>query len=486
MRLLHEYYQYYALYNYMRLCNNAHNLGAVMQDIFHTTITASDAATASAWNATIESYLDFSGSPVKKMQEISDPAFLRGPVFCAAMKLLSGVDPRGSSITQDVTAMRKAVAGSTPTEKQHAAAIEHMLQGEFSAAARTWDAVLADDPNDILAHKCAHETWFLVGDTVSMRAGSTAAIERLTADDPAFAIAAAQHGFALEETGDYAAAESWGRLALDMRPSDCWALHCLAHVYETQNRHHDALALFDAKKPFWTNQNLLNAHIWWHLALRQIEVGDFTDSLGIFDTALSEVPASDRFRLTDGTSLLWRLELAGVDVGDRWRLMAEKWARNAELHTNAFLDLHAALAFSRCPDSPAAEVFFDSLSASFDGDTSENAQTFQTVVKPLAQAFAQFRSNTLAASAQIEALLPQLHRIGGSIVQREIVERSYSSALLATGQAAKAEGWLAPKLDQHPNTPWVLRASADAAAAQGNLARETLLRRRSDLMFAEF
>ena len=457
-----------------------------MQDIFHTTITASDAATASAWNATIESYLDFSGSPVKKMQEISDPAFLRGPVFCAAMKLLSGVDPRGSSITQDVTAMRKAVAGSTPTEKQHAAAIEHMLQGEFSAAARTWDAVLADDPNDILAHKCTHETWFLVGDTGSMRTGTTAAIERLTVDDPAFAIAAAQHGFALEETGDYAAAESWGRLALDMRPSDCWALHCLAHVYETQNRHHDALALFDAKKPFWTNQNLLNAHIWWHLALRQIEAGNFTDSLGIFDTALSEVPASDRFRLTDGTSLLWRLELAGVDVGDRWHLMAEKWAKNAELHTNAFLDLHAALAFSRCPDSPAAEVFFDSLSASFDGDTSENAQTFHTVVKPLAQAFAQFRSNTLAASAQIEALLPQLHRIGGSIVQREIVERSYSSALLATGQAAKAEGWLAPKLDQHPNTPWVLRASADAAAAQGNLARETLLRRRSDLMFAAF
>lgn len=457
-----------------------------MKDAFDLDITATDAETCTVWNRSLASYLDFSGSPVSDLQVIEDPTFVMGPVFCAAMKLLSGLDPAGQSIGANIDAMRRAAQGATPREKAHVDAVELMLAGEFRAAANGWDAILVDHPNDAFAHKCSHETWFLLGDATSMRRATTAALERLSIDDAAFAIAAAQHGFALEENGQYAQAESWGRLALEMSPSDCWALHCLAHVFESQNRHHEALDLFDAKKPFWCEQNLLNAHIWWHLALRQIEAKDYDAALGIFDEALSDIPASNRYRLTDGTSLLWRLELAGIDVGRRWQLMADKWAKNATLHTNAFLDLHAALAFSRCPDIAASKVFFDSLDNSFPNETSETAGVFNDVLRPLVQAFSRLKANPMEASIQIEALLPRLHLIGGSIVQREIVERSYSSALLATGQAQKAQIWLEPKLQAHPNTSWLLRDAAQAAAARGDVAQETLYRRRADLMFAAY
>jgi tetratricopeptide (TPR) repeat protein len=457
-----------------------------MLDNFQTDVSMSGGDTLSAWHAAMADYLNFSGTPVGDLEAVNDNAFLLGPVFCAAMKLLSGMDPAGASVGKNIAAMRKALTRVPGAERGHAAAVEQMLLGNFSAAAHTWDTVLVDRPGDILAHKCSHEAWFLVGDAPAMLESTSAALSRIDTDHPAFAVAAAQHGFALEENGDYAAAESWGRLALEIAPSDCWALHCLAHVYETQNRHSDAMALLDAKKPFWSEQNLLNAHIWWHLALRQIEIGDFASALSVFDAHLSDVAASNRFRLTDGTSLLWRLELAGVDVGARWMMMAEKWAQNVTLHTNAFLDMHAALAFSRCPDVPASQVFFDSLDTAFEGSADENAETFHTVVKPLVRAFSRYSTNPLAASSEIEVLLPDLHRLGGSIVQREIVERSYSSALLATGQYAKSERWLAPKLAQHPNTPWVLRDAAQAAMQRGDTANSTLLLRRADLMFGSF
>lgn len=457
-----------------------------MLDRFQTEVSMSHTETAAVWHSAIGDYLDYSGSPVGDLQTVQDDTFLLGPVFCAAMKLISGMDPTGESVGENLVAMRKAVPAALDAERDHAKAVELMLLGDFSGAARIWDKVLEARPGDILAHKCAHETWFLVGNAKQMLASTTAALSRLDISHPSYAVAAAQHGFALEENGDYAAAESWGRLALDMAPSDCWALHCLAHVYETQNRHSDAIALLDAKKPFWSKQNLLNAHIWWHLALRQIETEDFASALAVFDAHLRDVTASNRFRLTDGTSLLWRLELAGINVGDRWSVMAEKWAQNATLHTNAFLDMHAALAFSRCPDGPAARVFFDSLEGAFDGLEHENAASFHKVVKPLARAFSCYQSDPVTAAQTIEHLLPDLHRIGGSIVQREIVERSYSSALLVTNQTARSQAWLEPKLLQHPNTPWVLRHAAKVATLQGDTARATLLQRRSDLMFARF
>lgn len=450
---------------------------------YQTEYSASSTSTAVIWEKAISQYIGFRGTPVKVMQESEDEIFLAGPVFCAAMKILSGLDPKGDSVGANLAAMRTAKEAATEDELGHAEAVEHLAAGEFSAAARRWDAVLEARPGDILAHKCAHETWFLVGDAVAMRASTEAALGRLEPDHPAYAVAASQHGFALEETGDYSGAEAWGRLAIDMAPSDCWALHCLAHVYESQNRHSEALALLDAKKRHWSEQNLLNAHIWWHLALRQIEVGDFDAALQVFDTNLADVPASNRFRLTDGTSLLWRLELEGVNVGARWRGLADKWANEATLHTNAFLDLHAALAFARSPDHTAADLYFDSLSAAFADDHSENAEIYRTVLQPLVDAVRQFPEDPGRAAAKIAPLLPSLNRIGGSIVQREIVERSYSSALIAHGGAQEARDWLAPKLERHPNTPWLLRQKANAVEALGQTAKATLLRRRADLMF---
>ena len=458
-------------------------LGQMRADDFDTSYTAANDDTMSVWNAAMADYVDYSGTPLRALDTLEDETFLAGPAFCAAMRILGGVSSESRSLQSNLAAMRQAAPNADPAEQGHAKAVEALAAGAFSDAARHWDAVLEARPNDILAHKCAHETWFLTGNIPEMRRSGRTALDRLTADDPVFAIAAANYAFSLEESGDLAPAEAWGRLALDMRPTDCWALHCLAHVFETQNRHQEAMSLLKTKQPIWKEQNLLDAHIWWHLTLRQVEEKSYDAALAVYDETLAEVHPSNRYRLTDGTSLLWRLELEGVDVGGRWQAMADKWAKNATVHNIAFLDLHAALAFARCPDHAAADQFFDSLDTAFEGLQHENARIHQEVLQPLAKAVRIYRDDQNAAAKAIAPLLPELHRLGGSIVQRELVERSYSSALLATSQAEKAADWLDPKLAQYPNTPWILKDRAKAAEATGDVAQATILNRRADLMF---
>jgi hypothetical protein len=49
--------------------------------------------------------------------------------------------------------------------------------------------------------------------------------------------------------------------------------------------------------------------------------------------------------LVDATAMLWRLQLLGVEVGARWRAVADLWTPHAGVGLYAFNDAHAMLAF---------------------------------------------------------------------------------------------------------------------------------------------
>ncbi|MEP3629499.1 MAG: hypothetical protein ABJN04_05800, partial [Hyphomicrobiales bacterium] len=107
-----------------------------------------------------------------------------------------------------------------------------------------------------------------------------------------------------------------------------------------------------------------------------------------------------------------------------------------------------------------------------------------TVVRPLVDAIRLYPQDKQKAQAAFEPLLPTFQRLGGSIVQRQIVERSYSSALIATSSHAKAGAFLDEKLRTAPNVSWLLRDRAKAAELAGNTQAATLYDRRADLMLS--
>jgi hypothetical protein len=236
---------------------------------------------------------------------------------------------------------------------------------------------------------------------------------------PGASFVAGMHAFSLGEVGRFDEAENFGRRALDADREDLWARHALAHVYEHTGNNPAAFALLRDTTDVWADQDLLATHVWWHLALRMLAMGEVAGVLEIFD---QELPgATTAFRLCDETSLLWRVELTGHDVGDRWDALADRWDRVIERHTCGFLDLHAVLAFLRRPGHPGAHRWFDGLDAR-PSSGSEIDEVFETVVAPLVGALrARSAGDPVALGATLDRLGGSVARIGGSNAQRELL-----------------------------------------------------------------
>jgi tetratricopeptide (TPR) repeat protein len=441
-------------------------------DSYGTVVTFRDPESLTAWNAAMNAHAIFTGDPGSLIAATDDdPEFALGLVYRVAMQLRGGmpVGPELRELLARVDALAPSVSAS---EKLHIEAVQLMAAGETSRAGDKWNAILRAWPHDFLALKLSHDAFFLRGDIDSMLASSRAQVGRLKPDAPSRHVALSQLAFALEESGEFEAAEHAAKEALSIEERDCWALHCLAHVYESEGRHAESLAFLESYAPIWRKQNMLDPHIWWHLALRYIECGEHDQALTVFDEQLSRIDAANAWRLTDATSLLWRLELAGIATGDRWRAVALKWAGHAARHQNAFLNVHAAMAFSHVPDLPEAVAFFRTLTFASDGEASERASIFRNVALPLAEALRLYVNDAAAAAEPLLAIMPGLSDIGGSKVQRDLVERTCSAALLAAGDHDGCERFLDALQGERPIAAWILshravlaRSTGDGAAA---------------------
>ena len=376
------------------------------------------AASADAWERGWEQYLHYRGDPVAVMSQAgeADDAFIMGPVFAAVYRVLAGSASVSAPLVADVERFRSRADGAGGRDQAHAAAAELLVAGEFTAAARAWDEIAAGG-RDFAAVRFAHDVYLHIGDAEGRLASSAQAVQAWR-DEPGWGFVAGQHAFSLEEGGRYGEAEDLGRQALELDGDDLWARHALAHVYESTDDTPAALALLEGSAERWSAQDLFATHIWWHLALRLLAAGDSAGALAVFDER--QPSATTAFQLCDQTSLLWRLELADCDAGRRWDALADGWDTVAERHTCAFLDMHAALAFSRRPGHRGARRWFEGLRARPSAG-SENDEIFEQVVKPLATAVRSRASGDSAGYARIvDDLGVSLRRIGGSIAQRDI------------------------------------------------------------------
>ena len=86
------------------------------------------------------------------------------------------------------------------------------------------------------------------------------------------------------------------------------------------SRPEEGVAFLAGSREGWRDAHFMAGHNGWHLALYLIELGRFDEVLDGFDRHMAPASSKDDATLDriDAASLLWRLELEGVDVGDRW------------------------------------------------------------------------------------------------------------------------------------------------------------------------
>jgi hypothetical protein len=166
--------------------------------------------------------------------------------------------------------------------------------------------------------------------------------------------------------------------------------------------------------------------------------------------------------MIDAAALLWRLELRGVDVGDRWFALADDWEPHADSGNYAFNDAHAALAFLRAGRSGAFGVMLEAQSAAMLRDD-DNARFTREVGRPVTIALRAFDQGLWAEAADMLRRVRNSAAVfGGSHAQRDLLDLTLLAAARRGGDARLLAALEAERLAARPGSPWALRVATAA------------------------
>ncbi|HEX6690460.1 MAG TPA: tetratricopeptide repeat protein, partial [Burkholderiales bacterium] len=267
---------------------------------------------------------------------------------------------------------------------------------------------------------------YYLGDTTAMQARSARALEAWPVEAPDYHSVLSLHAFALQESGDYDRAEAYARRALELEPLDLRAHHAVAHVMEMQGRFAEGVRWMGARTAHWTGAGAVSTHLWWHLALYHLELGQPDNALAVLDRRMQGEGLSE---LIDASALLWRLHLRGVDTGQRFPALAARWAPYAEDAHCAFNDMHAMMAFAGAERWDDAAKLLRAQTRRIERAGGTNRDMTRLVGLPAARAIAAYgRGDYAGAEALLRGLPPVAHRIGGSHAQRDILQLTRAAA----------------------------------------------------------
>ncbi len=272
------------------------------------------------------------------------------------------------------------------------------------------------------------------------------------------------YAFGLEETGDYVRAESHGRRAVELQPRDTWAWHAVAHVHEMRNAAADGIAWLEPNSEHWSTDSFFAVHNWWHLALFKLEQDRHDEVLAMYDASIGGPGSGVVLDMIDQSALLWRLALRGVDVGDRWQPLAERWAPHASSGNYAFNDLHAMMAFASAGRSELAAQLCETQRGALARDDDNRSFTAE-VGEPATRAVQAFVAGDHAAAVELlRPIRTRAHRFGGSHAQRDLLDLSLVEAALRSGDRPLAAALAAERAALRPASPLAQRLVARATA----------------------
>jgi tetratricopeptide (TPR) repeat protein len=356
----------------------------------------------------------------------ADPQFVMAHCLKGYL-LLSAANPANNQQIAATLAVAKAGTG-TRRERQHVAAFEAWAAGELDRSFAIWREILEATPTDLLALRICDTTWFRHGRTAQIREQADRIAPRWPSDLPGYDLMQCVWAFAHEETGDYAAAERAVDAAWECDPTNYFAHHVKAHVMEMDCRPREGRDWLASQIPNWSAGNNLIHHLWWHRALMELDLGERDAVLASYDANIRNLAdpmtraAPDHYvDLQNATALLWRLELLGLDVGNRWDELADKAEARIGDAGHLLLVPHLMLALAATGREAAAARFLGALRELAAEPKLWTAPTVADVVIPACEAGLAHRRGGHAKV--VDLLAPrqaQIRLLGGSNAQRDL------------------------------------------------------------------
>jgi tetratricopeptide (TPR) repeat protein len=404
----------------------------------------------------ISDLFGWKGEPVGWLQQAvdEDPAFGLGGSAIASLFLLGGFRGDHRRVTSAFNAAERASASTAATSREirHLAAARSLAAGEFANAIDIWDSILVDHPTDALALRFANDAYFCLGQSLSIRDSIARVLPHWDPQGENYGYVLGQYAFGLEEAGELRRAEEVARAAISRNVEDGWAIHALAHVLETASRQAEGIAFLRDTHYGWSRAHALAVHNGWHLALYLIEEGRFDEVLADYDAYVApKLPGDFLLDLIDASALLWRLELAGADVGARWEPLVAQWMTHVDDHVMVFNDLHIALAVARAGNRVGIERLRRSLDRYTREGRGDNRNVTAEVGRRLIDGVLAFAAGEYArAVGLIQPVRYHAHRIGGSHAQRDLLTQTLIAASERAGQRGLTRALLAERVAQRP------------------------------------
>jgi tetratricopeptide (TPR) repeat protein len=427
-------------------------------------------AAVESFDQAIDAFNLYSGDPLRLL----DRAIEQAPGFAMAhiakgYLLGLATEPRA---TADAKAIFAAVSGMPLDDRalSQLNALNLLLQGHWSKAARALDLHNARYPRDLLALQAGHLIDFYRADARDLRDRIARVLPKWSPDTPGYSIVLGMHAFGLEECGDYARAEEQGRQALSLQPLDCWAHHAVAHVMEMQGRAEDGIGWMITREPRWSaDDNFFKVHNWWHRALFHLQLGETEEALALYDGPIRDDRSTVALDLVDASSLLWRLHLLGHQVGPRWQELAETWDMHVDGSAYSFNDWHAVMSYlgaGRHRDVERILAVFRSDGAA----RTEADEWARQIGLPLVDGFSAFwRGEYETAVECLHGVRHIASGFGGSHAQRDVIDWTLTEAALRAGLADFAEALANERLAIKPHNPinrdFLVRARAARAGS---------------------
>jgi len=410
-------------------------------------LTLDDAQAAAAWDRVVTGFLAHSAATPGHLAEAltQAPGFALGWATKGMFYLLLGRSELVAVAVQALAQAREGLnaAGGTWREQQYVAALIQYLAGRPSQAAETLASVLARHPEDSLAMKLVHAIRFVLGDRRGMLRAMKSAIPAYGPGHPHSGYARGCMAFAFEECGGYGEAERWGKAGIEVAPDDAWGLHAVAHVHDMTANTAAGIAWLTPQAHRWAHCNNFGYHVWWHLALFHLDRGAFDQVLELYDTRIRADRTDDYRDIANGASMLVRLEIEGVDVGDRWEELAALAAGRVEDGAVVFADLHYLLALHGGERDAAADRLVARLAVDAQRCDHEMHEVAAVAGLPAARGLAAFRAgNYKIAFEGLRASRPALQRTGGSHAQRDVFSRLLIEAGIRAGRWDETEAEL--------------------------------------------
>jgi tetratricopeptide (TPR) repeat protein len=417
-------------------------------------VTGASPESLTDFDEAVRAFNIFRGDPVA----LADKAIAASPDFAMAHVLkaylfATATEPEATQVARSILAdLKRAFRDDRVTS--HIAALDAMVEGNWTKAALQLDRHNMDFPLDMVGVQVGHLSDFYRANARNLRDRILRVLPHWSVETPGYSTLLGMLSFGLEESGDYARAEEMGRRAVDADPLDCWAHHAVAHVMEMQGRPQDGIGWMISREPVWAgDDNFIRGHNWWHRAVFHIDLGQLDQALGLYDAEIRGGASAVALDMVDASALLWRLELAGYDVGDRWLELSDAWLAHADGKLYPFNDWHAAMSHL----GAGREARVDDIIAEYERDTGEASEAGRwrrELGLPLIEGFRAFKHGNFAKAA--ETLHPVrfiVNRFGGSHAQRDVIDLTLTEAAIRGGIGSVASALANERIGLKPHSP---------------------------------